>query len=330
MLTHLPTWVDLRLIAPSLFAFTAVLAFVFGVIVMMKARNSRQVRDRLHDVVADRNEEGIDNIILRDMELSSVPWMNRLLKGASWARRLDMLLVQADVKMRVGAFVMLTCALGIGSALIVDAALKRPYVAAGAGVFMALIPLFVIRHKKQARTLKFEEQFPDALDMLTSALRAGLALTAAIQVVADEAPDPVGKEFRVLFEENRLGVDMKHAVRMMAERVDSTEARLFATALILQRETGGNLAEVLDGTAAVIRDRFRILRDVRTLTAQARLSGGILMLLPLAMAGIIMVLAPDYLRGLAKDPVGHYLIPMALTMQVVGFVIMRRIVDIKV
>jgi tight adherence protein B len=193
-----------------------------------------------------------------------------------------------------------------------------------------MVPLAIVKHKKQARTRRFEEQFPDALEMLTSTLRAGLALTAAIQVVAEEAPDPVGKEFRVLFEENRLGVDMKHAVKMMAERVDSTEARLFATALILQRETGGNLAEVLDGTADVIRDRFRILRDVRTMTAQARLSGGILMLLPLALAGFVMVLAPDYLMGLAKDPVGKYMIPAALIMQVTGFLIMRRIVDIKV
>src|SRR4029434_3558063 len=126
--------------------------------------------------------------------------------------------------------------------------------------------------------------------------------TAAVQVVAEEAPDPVGKEFRVLFEENRLGLDMKHAVPMLAERVGSAAARLFATALILQRETGGNLAEVLDGTAAVIRDRFRILRDVRTMTAQARMSGGTLMLLPLVLAGVVMVLAPDYLQGLAHDP----------------------------
>jgi tight adherence protein B len=215
-------------------------------------------------------------------------------------------------------------------AFFVELILGRPFVAAGLGLIAGVIPLFVARHKKQQRTLHFEEQFPDALDMLTSALRAGLALTAAVQVVAEEAPDPVGKECRVLFEENRLGLDMKHAVRMMAERVDSAEARLFATALILQRETGGNLAEVLDGTAAVIRDRFRILRDVRTMTAQARMSGAILMLLPLMLAGAIMVLAPDYLPGLAKDPAGKYLIPMALVLQVTGFLVMRRIVDIKV
>ena len=321
---------DLSLIAPAVFAFVAVIACVFAVMALIKAQGDRKIRNRLHDFVVDQNEEGIDTVILRDMELSAIPFVNRALKGASWARRLDLLLLQADIKMRVGAFLVLMLVLAGAGFLLVQAALGRPYAAAVVGVLVGSIPYLVAKHKKRQRTLRFEEQFPDALDMLTSALRAGLALTGAIQVVADEAPDPVGKEFRVLFEENRLGLDMKHAVKMMAERVDSTEARLFATALILQRETGGNLAEILDGTAAVIRDRFRILRDVRTMTAQARLSGIILMLLPIAMAVIVWILAPDYLQGLADDPIGRYLIPIALMMQLIGGLIMRRIVDIKV
>lgn len=321
---------DLRLIVPSVLAFVAVVAALAGVSMLLKGHANRRIRQRLQDVVADPQEDGIHSTIMRDMELSSIPMVNRMLQNASWARRLDTLLVQADIKMKLGAFVMLMLVLAVAVAFFVDLILGRPFVAAGLGMIAGVIPLYVVRHKKHQRTLRFEEQFPDALDMLTSALRAGLALTAAVQVVAEEAPDPVGKEFRVLFEENRLGLDMKHAVKMLAERVDSAEARLFATALILQRETGGNLAEVLDGTAAVIRDRFRILRDVRTMTAQARMSGTILMLLPLFLAGAIMVLAPDYLPGLAKDPAGKYLIPLALFLQVTGFLIMRRIVDIKV
>lgn len=323
-------WVDYQAIIPSLFAFVAVIALVVGFIVLMRARANQEIRDRLHDVVTDRNEEGLDSIILRDIELSAIPFVNRMLSGTEWARRLDTLLLQADIKMRVGPFVTLMLVLAGGVALVVDTILDRPIAAVVVGLLAGCVPLMVAKHKKQARTLKFEEHFPDALDMLTSALRAGLALTGAIQVVAEEAPDPVGKEFRVLFEENRLGVDMKHAVRMMAERVDSAEARLFATALILQRETGGNLAEILDGTAAVIRDRFRILRDVRTMTSQARMSGTILMLLPLGMAGIVVMLAPGYLQSMADDPMGRYLIPIAISLQVIGFLIMRRIVDIKV
>lgn len=321
---------DPRLIVPSALIFFAVLISVPGIMMLIRARANQKIRDRLQDVVSDRQREGISATILRDVEMSAIPFVNRLLQGFGWARRLEMLLIRADIKMRTGAFVMMMLVIGAGTALALDMLLHRPFVSAGVGLLAATIPVFMARYKKQQRTLRFEEQFPDALDMLTSALRAGLALTAAIQVVAEEAPDPVGKEFRVLFEENRLGLDMKHAVQMMAERVDSAEARLFATALILQRETGGNLAEVLDGTAAVIRDRFRILRDVRTMTAQARLSGGILMLLPLALAVAIMIIAPDYLVGLAHDPQGKYLVPVALFLQLTGFLLMRRIVDIKV
>jgi len=321
---------QLQLIIPSALIFLAVLISVPGFMMLARARANRKIRDRLEDVVADPGNEDIHSTILRDVEMSAIPFVNRVLKGAGWARRLELLLVRADIKMKTGPFVMMMLVIGVATALALDMLLHRPFVGIGVGVFAAMIPLLVARSKKQKRTLHFEEQFPDSLDMLTSALRAGLALTAAIQVVAEEAPDPVGHEFRVLFEENRLGLDLKHAVQMMAERVDSTEARLFATALILQRETGGNLAEVLDGTAAVIRDRFRILRDVRTMTAQARMSGGILMLLPLGLAVVVMILAPDYLKGLAHDPSGKYLIPTALFLQLTGFLIMRRIVDIKV
>ena len=321
---------NLGILIPSALVFLAVLVSVPGIMMISRARANRKIRDRLQDVVTDPAQEEIHSTILRDVEMSSIPLVNRMLQNANWARRLEILLVQADIKMKTGPYVMMMLVIGVVTALGLDMILHRPFVGIGVGAVMATIPVYVARYKRTKRTLQFEEQFPDALDMLTSALRAGLALTAAIQVVAEEAPDPVGKEFRVLFEENRLGLDMKHAVQMMAERVNSAEARLFATALILQRETGGNLAEVLDGTAAVIRDRFRILRDVRTMTAQARMSGGILMTLPLALAVVIMILAPDYLKELAHDPAGKYLIPMALFLQLTGFLIMRKIVDIKV
>ncbi len=330
MIFAIVNMVDMKVLIPSVFAFVAVLASVFGVMLLLKAQGEKKIRERLHDVISDQLDEEIGGVILRDMEMSTLPFLNRLLRGKGWAGRLDRLLVQADIRMRLGSFVTLMGVAGLGSAVAVDIISGQPLAALGAGIFMGSVPLMWARNKKNARTLKFEEQFPDALDMLTSALRAGLALTGAIQVVAEEAPDPVGKEFRVLFEENRLGMDMKHAVKMLGERVDSAEVRLFTTALILQRETGGNLAEILDGTAAVIRDRFRILRDVRTLTAQSRMSGGILILLPLAMAIVVMTMAPEYLQGLWEDPQGKYLIPVAIVLQVVGFVAMRRIVDIKV
>jgi tight adherence protein B len=259
-----------------------------------------------------------------------VPILNSLLQNARWAWKLDKLLVQADVAMRLGTFIMLMIVLAAFGMSLCMFLLHQPLAAVPVGVLLGAIPLMVVRKKKSKRVLRFEQQFPDALDMLTNALRAGMALNGAIQVVADESPDPVAKEFQILFEENRLGLDMKDALQKLGERVDSAEVRLFVTATILQRETGGNLVEILEGTAAVIRDRFRILGDVRTLTAQAKISGLILTILPLVMAGIILVVAPEYLRGLADDEMGRHLIVMAVIMQITGYFIMRRIVDIKV
>ncbi len=201
-----------------------------------------------------------------------------------------------------------------------------PIGALGAGS----IPVFVAAHKKRKRLAAFEKNFADSLDILTAALRAGLAFSAAVQVVAEESPEPVSKEFSLVFEENRLGLDMKEALRNLAQRVDCPELRMFVTAVILQRETGGNLAEILDGTAAVIRDRFRILGEVRALTSQQRFSGAILSILPIVMACLLLITAPDYMLVLIKDPWGPYLIGGAITLQIIGYLVIKRIVAIKV
>jgi tight adherence protein B len=255
---------------------------------------------------------------------------NEILQHARWARKLDTLLVQGDVPLRPGSFLALTLLLASAGIYGVGFVLGRPLFAIPVGVALAVLPLAWARSRKQRRVRAFERQFPDALDMLTNALRAGMSLSVAVQLVAEESPDPVGKEFAILFEENRLGLDMKDALRKLGERVDSTELNLFVTAVILHRQTGGNLAEILDGAAAVIRERFRILGDVRSLTAQARLSGVILTLLPLVIAGIVMLVAPEYLKGLFADPIGRNLAVAAVGLQVIGFFSMRRIVRIKV
>lgn len=322
---------DAQLLVPSVGAFLAVMLFAMGMLYVARAQANRRIRDRLQDVVVlgDGNE-GARTVILRDMELSSIPFLNDLLKNARWAQRLDNLLVQGDIPLRLGAFILLMGVLGAAGFLVMTTILHRPLIGLPVGLFAAALPLLYARHRKFKRIRKFEEQFPDSLDMLNRALRAGLALNGAIQIVADESPDVVAKEFRVLFEENRLGLDMKEALKKLAGRVDSTELRLFVTAVILQRETGGNLTEILERAAAIIRDRFRILGDIRTLTAQARLSGLILAVLPIVMAAAVYVLAPGYLKGLAVDPIGRALIVAAVSLQVIGFLIIRRIVNIRV
>ena len=322
---------DIQLFLLSAVIFMTVIFGAVGLLFILKGQRDRRVKDRLQDVIiAADDDDGIRSTIVRDMELSTVPIINELLKSARWARKLDTLLVQADIKMRLGTFLALMMVSGAATVILMTSIFHRPLWALPVGIAVAFIPLMWARQKRTKRVRQFETQFPDALDMLTNALRAGMALTGAIQVVSEESPDPVGREFAILFEENRLGLDMKEALKKFGERIDSAELRLFVIAVILQRETGGNLAEILEGTAAVIRDRFRILGDVRTLTAQAKMSGLVLTILPLAMAVLIVIVAPDYLKGLAADPLGRYMIIGAIFLQVTGYLIMRRIVNIKV
>ncbi len=322
---------DFQLLIPSIGAFLAVVCFATGVLFVARAQANRRVRDRLQDVILlGEGEQGAKAVILRDMELSTIPFLNDLLKHAKWAQKLDNLLVQGDLPLRLGTFLSLMGFLGAAGIFVTAGFFHRPFIALPVGLLAASVPLIYAKQRKAKRLRQFEQQFPDALDMLNRALRAGLAMNGAIQIVADEAPDPVAQEFRVLFEENRLGLDLREALKKLAGRVESSELHLFVTAVILQRETGGNLAEILERTAEIIRDRFRILGDVRTLTAQARMSGFILTILPLAMAGIIMFVAPDYLKGMLADPVGRYLAVTAVVLQIIGFLVMRKIVNIKV
>jgi tight adherence protein B len=323
---------DIQLLIPSVGVFLTVAFAASGMILIARGFAARRVRSRLQDVILVGEGDGdrTHSVILRDMDLSTIPFMNEILKHAQWAQRLDNLLVQGDIPLRLGSFIALMGLMGSVGALSMTSFFHQPLFALPVGLLSGSLPLWWARYRKQKRLRAFERQFPDALDMLVGALRAGLALTGAIQVVADESPDPVGREFGILSEENRLGLDLKEALKKLGERVDSQELHLFVTAVILQRETGGNLAEILEGTAAVIRDRFRILGDVRSLTAHARLSGSVLMLLPLAMAGIILTVAPDYLKGLLDDPAGKFLIGGAIALQVIGLLVMRRIINIKV
>jgi tight adherence protein B len=322
---------DFQLLIPSLAIALLIICAAIGLSLFIKNQANRRIKDRLQDVILyDDEDTQVKSVILRDMDLSTIPLINHLLKNAKWAQRLDTLLVQGDIKLRLGSFILLMLAVAFIGTIVAYYFSKILLVAIAIGFCVGWIPLLYAKQKKVKRVRKFEEQFPDALDMLTNALRAGMALTGAIQVVAEESPDPVAREFGILLEENRLGLDMKEALRKLGGRVDSAELRLFVTAVILQRETGGNLAEILEGTAAVIRDRFRILGDVRSMTAQARLSGLILVVMPLVLAMIIMGMAPDYLKGLVADPIGRYLIVTAVLLQITGYLIMRRIVNIKV
>ena len=177
--------------------------------------------------------------------------------------------------------------------------------------------------------IKFEEQFPEAIDLLARALRAGHALTTGLSMVGDEMADPVGPEFRLLFDQQNFGMPLPQALKDFADRIPIIDARFFVTAVLTQRDAGGNLSEVLDNLSSIIRDRFRVKRQVRVISAHGRITGWVLSALPVSLGLFFAFTSPDIYRKFYTDPLGIKLILVALMLQIVGVFVIRRIVQIE-
>jgi tight adherence protein B len=320
------------LLAAVTSAFLAVLLIVFWVYrSLSKATDetTRRVMSRM-EALGRSGEPAAYPSLLRDESLSEIPFFDRVLHHSNIARRMDLLLKQADMKMRVGVLVLLILVLAAFAFLVVSWLTGHILLSLAAALLFGAIPYFVVKRKKEIRVRRFEQSFPDALDLFVNALRAGYAFSGAMSMVAEEAPAAVGKEFGIAFEEHELGLDTKDCLLNMVQRVDSLDLKLFVTAIIIQRETGGNLAEVLDKISYVIRERFRILGEVRAYSAQGRFSGLVLGLLPIIMAVVFTIIAPKYMVVLITDPFGKILLGAAVVLQILGFITIRRIVAVKV
>jgi tight adherence protein B len=199
-----------------------------------------------------------------------------------------------------------------------------------AGVVCAALPLAHVWWRRKKRFDAFLEQLPDALDLVSRALSAGHAFSEALHMVSEEMPEPVATEFRKAYEEQNLGLSVKLALENLTQRMPLLDLKMCVTAVLIQRETGGNLAEILEKVAYTIRERFRILGDLKTLTTSSRLSAWLLCALPIFVALAVTVLNPDYMSVLWKDPRGHYLIAAALFMQITGMLIVRKILKIQI
>jgi tight adherence protein B len=313
----------------AVLTFGATAALVLALTVRQREQGTRTLRERVGSA-SSGPREAMRLKIERDERMSAVPLLDRLLRNLSVARRVELLLYQAGMQMRVGMFLLLTAVGGLGAylvALTVFHHLLHGIVAGGLG---ACMPLLFVQWKKSIRMRAFSEEFPDALDLLVSALRAGISFSSALQIVADESPEPVRSEFAIVVEEQTLGLDLREALMNLASRVDSLDLKFFVTAVVLQRDTGGNLTEVLDNTSRLIRDRFRILGDIQTFTAQGRMTGAILSLLPLGLAIFMMLVAPDYFHKMWDSPTGRAVLGFAALMQILGALVIRRIVNIRV
>ena len=216
--------------------------------------------------------------------------------------------------------------IGLLAALFVPQPLAAP-LAAALGAFA---PFAFLRYKRSARMKKFEEQFPEALDLLSRAIRAGHAFQTALGMVADEMPAPVGPEFKKTFDQQNFGLPLKDALNELAERINILDVRFFVTAVLIQRDTGGNLSEILDNLAHVVRERFKILRQVRVHTAHGRFTGYVLLSLPAFLAVALSFINPDHMQLLFRERMGQMMLMGAMVLQTVGYFWIRQVIKIEV
>ena len=268
--------------------------------------------------------------VLKSELLSDVPLLNRLLSHLNIAVLIERRLLQADMKVRVGTYILLSLTLFFVGVLAGQILHWPSGFGIIVGVLLMLIPNTVVNIKRRLRLKRFIRHFPDALEMFARSLRAGHSFSGAIQLVSQEMPDPIGPEFQKVFEEQNLGIPLRQALLGMADRINAIDVKFFVTAIMIQRETGGNLAEIIDKISHVIRERFRIQGQVKVFTAQARLTGGILTVLPIALALIINILNPEYLKPLWLESTGRMMLGSAIVMQIIGYLVIRKIIRIKI
>ncbi|HEU4937603.1 MAG TPA: type II secretion system F family protein [Vicinamibacterales bacterium] len=252
-----------------------------------------------------------------------------LLRANGLSHPLERLITQSGLTITVGTLVLASVLLGCVGYLVVKIATHLTFLALAGAVVFASIPVMFVRWKRTRRFRAFEEQFPEAIGLMARALRAGHAFHTGILMVADEIPNPVGAEFKLLYDRQNFGMSLNEALKGMAERVPILDARFFATAVLTQRETGGNLSEILDNLADVIRDRFKVKRQVRAVTAHGRMTGWILSAIPPVLALMLALMSPDFMKPMITDPLGTKMIAAGCTMQVIGTLIIRKLVNIR-
>jgi tight adherence protein B len=317
----------------SALTFFIVIAIFFAIWMLTSGDNKQEVVRRRMEAVRKAERRGDVSTTLklaRDEMLSSVPIVHRMMLHWSWSVRLQESISQAGLTMKAGKLVLMSACIGLGTWLVVGLFYPQFPVAIIFGLFAGAAPFGVVSYLRQKRMRAFEERFPEALDLLGRAVRAGHAFTTGLEMIAKESPEPIASEFRTTFEEQNFGLPLRDALLNMTERIPSIDVRFFVTALLIQKETGGNLAEILDGLASVIRDRFRIYREVKVRTAQGRLTAGILIALPIFMMIVLSTLNPTYMRVLYEDPKGPVILTVAGAMQIIGSVMLWKIIHIEV
>lgn len=316
------------------------LVFIFGLFLVFGAyllatHGTDAKRARLQRRLADAllhsaHTEDVEVILARNELMSEIPALNRTLVRLQAAMQLKRMLDQADLHITPSRLVMFSAMAGLLGALATSVLTISLVFMIVSGLVSASFPFVHVWWKRRKRFDAFLEHLPDALDLMSRGLSAGHAFSEALHMVSAEMPEPIASEFRKTYEEQNLGLSLKLALENLCQRVPLMDLKMCVTAVLIQRETGGNLAEILEKVAYTIRERFRIMGDLKTLTTSSRMSAWLLCGLPIFVTFVITVMNPEYMSVLWKDQRGHYLIAAALFLQVTGMLIVRKILNIKI
>jgi len=318
----------------ALLGFIAIAGTIFfgylGVTHLPGIIERRRLERRLRDVSGfDETSADGDATVVRKSESGPLPLIDEIVARTKAGSFLTRLIERSGVKTTPSAVVTVSIMIGVAAGLLT--AMFSSFVgAACAAVAGAIMPTLWLLNRRSARLKRFEEQFPEALDLLSRAIRAGHAFQTSMGMVADELPDPVGPEFKKAFDQQNFGLPLREALNELSERVPILDVRFFVTAVMIQRDTGGNLAEILDNLAHVVRERFKIRRQIRVHTAHGRFTGYVLLALPAALGLALSFLNPDHMNLLFKEHMGQMMLIAAIVMQTVGFIWIRQVIKIEV
>ena len=324
----------MNLLLPAAVAFVAVALGTVSLVLIIEWLGEQGRKRRMVGELRSIANEGFENMgprgpIFRSAILES-PWLRPIARRMPALQDAELLLQQAQVSWSLPTLILLSVgtavALGISAVTLTRSILvSLPFVVIGAA-----LPTLYVRWRRNRRLSLFEELLPESIDLVGRALRAGHPLSSGFKMAADDGPEPVASELRRVFEEQRFGLPLQDSLLGMADRINLVDVRILVTAILIQREVGGNLAEILDNLSAVVRARFTIRRQIKVYTAQGRMTGYLLALLPFMLFGLLYTINPECMSVLFTDPIGKILVAIALVLQLAGFFWIRKIVNIEI
>jgi len=308
-----------------------VMGLYFGALKLPSYMRQRAVNSRLDEVLATKDDEPFESEQLVKVKHGGfLPGLDQMAAGTARGSALAIWIEQSGVRISISGLLLTSLVLAVLFGFITFAAIRLTVGWAVGGALGFAMPFVFLRVKRTRRLRAFEEAFPEALDLISRALKAGHAFATGLKMVADEMSEPIGPEFRKAFDEQNFGLPLKDSLTNLTVRIPLLDVRFFSTAVLIQRETGGNLAEILENLGHVVRERFKILRQVRVYTAHGRLTGYVLLGLPVFLAIALAFINPEHMQLLFRERMGHMMLAATAVMQTIGYFWIKQVVKIEV